>query len=278
MRFVDIDYTYPLTDVPALSGLSLDIPPHQKTVILGPNGCGKSTLLSLANGLLQPDRGEIYWQGERLHYGRKSLKRWRQRVGLAFQNPEQQLVAGTVAEDISYGLYNLGLPQTQIRQRVNQALQEFDLIALRDTPLHHLSLGQKRRLALAGVMVMEPELLFLDEPTTFLDSAQTRHFFRELDRIHQAGTTIVMTTHDVNLANCWADWLVILAAGQVLLSGPPETVWPQLPDYPQITLDIPLLWQIWHNLPPSLRQHQALPRTPAQLTQLIHQAWHHRNF
>lgn len=273
MTFVDIDFTYPLTIQPALSGLTLEIPPQQKTVILGPNGGGKSTLLCLANGLLRPDRGEIYWQGERLTYGRTQLQRWRQRVGLAFQNPEQQLVAGTVAEDISYGLCNLGLPRAEVLHRLHQALHEFDLIPLRDTPLHHLSLGQKRRVALAGVMVMEPELLLLDEPTTFLDSPQSQHFLAELNRIHQAGTTIVMTTHDVNLAYAWADWLVVLGQGQVILTGTPAHVFAQLQDHPHLHLERPILWQIWQNLPRPLQDQHEVPKTPEQLSQILHQAW-----
>ncbi len=273
IRFAEVSYTYPLGRHPVIRGLNLEIPTGQKISILGHNGCGKSTLLCLANGLFRPQVGQLYWQGKLLEYGRRELQQWRQRVGLAFQNPEQQLVAGTVAEDISYGLCNLGLPQPEIHRRLNQALTDFELGAWAETPLHHLSLGQKRRVALAGVMALQPELLLLDEPTTFLDSRQRQHLFEELERIHQAGTTIVITTHDVNLAVAWADWLVVLAEGQVVLTGTPAVVFSQLEQLPQLNIELPLVWQIWQDLPPEIAGETPTPHTAPECSQRIHQAW-----
>lgn len=236
LTFQDVSYSYPCSQELTLNRLSLDIPAHRKTVILGHNGCGKSTLLCLANGLYRPQAGILLWRGQPLGYGTGELRQWRQRVGLAFQNPEQQLVAGTVAEDISYGLCNLKLPKAQILPRLSQALEDFGLEALRERPLHQLSLGQKRRVALAGVMALQPELLLLDEPTAFLDSRQIRRLLGELTRIAQAGTTILMATHDLYLAQRWADWLVVLHQGQVALVGPPPEVFPKITALPELDL------------------------------------------
>ncbi|AFY60145.1 energy-coupling factor ABC transporter ATP-binding protein [Synechococcus sp. PCC 6312] len=236
LTFQDVSYRYPCTEAVILKHLNLDIPAHKKTVILGHNGCGKSTLLCLANGLYRPQTGILLWRGQPLGYGSQELRQWRQRVGLAFQNPEHQLVAGTVAEDISYGLCNLKLPKPQIVSRLSQALQDFGLEALSERPLHQLSLGQKRRVALAGVMALEPELLLLDEPTAFLDSRQIRLLLGELTRIAEAGTTILMATHDLHLAQRWADWLVILHQGQVALTGPPPEVFSKVTALPELDL------------------------------------------
>jgi len=227
LEFKDIHYTYPGGEKTALNGLNLSITATKKIALLGQNWSGKSTLLFLADGLLKPQQGQIHWAGKRLNYDRHSLNQWRQKIGLAFQDPEQQLVAGTVAEDIAYGLYTLKLSQVEIQQRLGQTLAEFGLQDLADQPLHHLSLGQKRRVALAGVMARQPELLLLDEPTAYLDSVQTDNLLEELERIHAAGTTLVIATHDLNFAYQWADWMCILHEGQLVMSGETQDIFSQ---------------------------------------------------
>ncbi len=151
LEFEDVHYAYPMAETPALQGLSLQLPADQNCALIGHNGCGKSTLFLLADGLCQPDRGLIKSADLRLKYDRASLNQWRQRIGLVFQDPEQQLVAPTVAADVSYGLCNLQLPEAEIAQRVERVLREFDLQTLATKPLHHLSLGQKKRVGLASL-------------------------------------------------------------------------------------------------------------------------------
>jgi cobalt/nickel transport system ATP-binding protein len=183
LEFEDVDYRYPLATAPALQGLSLRLPKHKKTALIGQNGCGKSTLFLIADGLAKPDRGIVTLDNVPLTFDRAALKRWRQRVGLVFQDPEQQLVAPTVAADISYGLCNQGLPESEVAAKVMQTLADFDLESLAMSPLQHLSLGQKKRVSIAGVMALQPELLLLDEPTAYLDPVQTRNLLIELDAI-----------------------------------------------------------------------------------------------
>lgn len=265
LEFHSVSYTYPGASHPAIQELNLTIPAGQKTAILGHNGCGKSTLLFLADGLYRCNSGMICWQEEPLRYHSSSLNQWRQRIGLAFQDPERQLVAATVAEDISYGLCNLQLPVAEVARRLQQTMADFSLKNLANQPLHHLSLGQKRRVALAGVMALQPELLLLDEPTAYLDSLQTRNLLQELDRIHTEGTTIVMATHDLNLAYSWADWVMVLHEGRLALSDRTDVVFNNAALLEQLQLGIPTLLEIWHALPEALRDRQRSPKTIAEL-------------
>ncbi|MEQ8464297.1 energy-coupling factor ABC transporter ATP-binding protein [Coleofasciculus sp. E1-EBD-02] len=259
LEFQDINYTYPGGQKPALNGLNSSIPATKKNALLGQNGSGKSTLLFLADGLLKPQQGQIRWARERLNYDRHSLNQWRQKIGLAFQDPEQQLVAGTVAEDIAYGLYTLKLSQAEIKQRLGQTLAEFGLQDLANHPLHHLSLGQKRRVALAGVMARQPELLLLDEPTAYLDSVQTGNLLEELERIHAAGTTLVIATHDLSFAYQWADWIVILHEGQLIMSGEAQDIFSQGNRLAELHLAVPILWEVWQVLVSNLSLPNTMP-------------------
>lgn len=265
LQFENVTYIYPGADHPAIQNLNLTIPAGKKTAILGHNGCGKSTLLFLADGLYRCSAGTISWQGEPLKYQARSLNQWRQRIGLTFQDPEQQLVAATVAEDISYGLCNLQLSKPEIAQRLSQTLIDFNLQDLANQPLHHLSLGQKRRVALAGVMALQPQLLLLDEPTAYLDSRQTRNLIQELDRIQTRGTTIVMATHDLDIAYAWADWVIVLHEGRSVLSDQAHQVFTNVALLEQLQLGIPTLLEIWNALPVALRDRPYPPKTVAEL-------------
>ncbi|HIK25744.1 MAG: ABC transporter ATP-binding protein [Thermosynechococcus sp. Uc] len=267
LEFRQVGFRYPNTTTPVLQDCSFTLEAGQKVALLGLNGSGKSTLFYLAAALYRRDRGEIYWQGQRLIYQPDQLRQWRQRIGLTFQDPEQQLVAATVAEDISYGLYNLDLPTAEIEARLYQTLQDFDLLDLANRPLHHLSLGQKRRVALAGVMALAPTLLLLDEPTTYLDYQQRQQLVQALEHIHRRGTTIVIATHDLDFAYGWADWIMVLVNGQVTVSDRASHVfeqWPTLAPH----LGSPILLDLWHQFPAGWRQNWPLPRTAAALAQI----------
>jgi cobalt/nickel transport system ATP-binding protein len=244
LEFENIDYIYPSAQQSSLNGLSLKIPVKKRCALIGQNGCGKTTLFLLANGLYKPQKGIVYWQEKPIKYDRKSLINLRQKVGLIFQDPEQQLVASTVAEDISYGLCNLGLPEVEIKQRVEQALDEFGLHELAQRPVHHLSLGQKKRVSIADVMVLRPELLLLDEPTAYLDKLHTRNLIATLKKIHADGTTILMATHDLDLVYRWADWVFVMDKGQLVLEGNPQDVFTQRDFLEELQLGVPLIHEI----------------------------------
>ena len=244
LEFEQLYYTYPSANESALNGLNLRIPYHKKCALIGQNGCGKTTLFLLANGLYKPQKGSVNWQGKPLKYDRQSLMKLRQQVGLVFQDPEQQLVGSTVEEDISYGLCNLGLPTGEIKQRVEQALVEFELTQLAQRPVHHLSLGQKKRVSIADVMVLKPELLLLDEPTAYLDKLHTRKLMATLKKIHADGTTIVMATHDLDLVYRWADWIFVMDRGQLVIEGKPQDVFNQREILEDLQLGVPLIYEM----------------------------------
>ena len=244
MEFEDVYYSYPATTQPAIANLTLLIPQGKRCAAIGQNGCGKTTLFLLANGLYKPQQGSIHYEGQRLKYNRNSLIQLKQQVGLVFQNPEQQLIASTVEEDISYGLCNLGLSETAIAQRVQQALTQFELTSFATKPVHQLSLGQKKRVSLAGVMVLQPTLLLLDEPTAYLDPLHTRSLAQTLDTIHRQGTTILMVTHDLEWVYRWSDWVFVLDRGTLLLEGTPKDVFAQEDLLNQLSLGVPLRFQL----------------------------------
>ncbi|MHC0062128.1 energy-coupling factor ABC transporter ATP-binding protein [Nostoc sp. UIC 10890] len=244
LEFEQVYYTYPGAQESALNGLTLKIPSGKRCALIGQNGCGKTTLFLLANGLYKPDSGIVRWRSEPLSYNRNALSNLRQKVGLVFQDPEQQLVASTVEEDISYGLCNLGLPEPEIKDRVEQALVEFELTALAERPVHHLSLGQKKRVSIADVMVLHPELLVLDEPTAYLDVKHTRNLIATLKRIHLDGTTLLMATHDLDLVYRWADWVFVMDKGQLRLEGKPQDVFSQRTLLEELELGVPLIYEM----------------------------------
>jgi cobalt/nickel transport system ATP-binding protein len=263
LEFRDIYYSYPMATAPTLQGLSFRLPRHQRIALIGQNGCGKSTMFMIADGLCQPDRGTVTLDSIPLTFDRAALNRWRQRVGLVFQDPEQQLVAPTVAADISYGLCNQGLPDTEVAIKVTKTLADFNLASLAMSPLQHLSLGQKKRVSIAGVMTLQPELLLLDEPTAYLDPIQTRNLLTELDSIAKLGTTLLIATHDLDFVYQWADWVLVMEEGRLIAEGETLKVFEQLQSMPDFQLGMPILWQMWSRLADKMPDISA-PRSTAE--------------
>lgn len=229
MSFEAVSYTYPCHPQPTLRGLCLSIQAGRRYAVIGQNGCGKTTLFRLANGLYRPSAGQVRWQNQPLRYDRASLCHLRQQVGLVFQNPEEQLVAATVEADLSYGLCNLGLPEADIERRVQETLAAFELTDLADFPVNYLSLGQKKRLAIADIMIMRPRLLLLDEPTAYLDPGQVRNLRHILAMIQATGTTLIIATHDLHFVSDWADWVVVMYQGQVVMENHPAEIFSDQP-------------------------------------------------
>lgn len=254
-------YSYPATDAQALRGLNLCIPSGKKIALCGHNGSGKSTFFLHAIGIHRPAAGGMLWKGEPFSYRQDDLRKLRRQVGLVFQDPEQQLILSTPYEDVSYGLRNAGVPEADISRRTAHILASMQLTSLADKPIHHLSLGQKKRVALAGVLVLEPELLLLDEPTAYLDRASEQQLLAELDRIHAQGMTVVMATHDMNLAYAWADWVLVMDRGTCVMEGTPAEVFAQEETIVSLGLELPLLLDLWQAVPERLRRDAPPPRT-----------------
>ncbi|MFE9257203.1 energy-coupling factor ABC transporter ATP-binding protein [Streptomyces sp. NPDC006879] len=210
VELLDVSYAY--EDGPAvLHRVDFAIREGRSLALLGRNGGGKTTLLRLLSGGLRPDSGEVLLAGEPVRYGRKGLTGLRTSVQLVVQDPDDQLFAASVGQDVSFGPMNLGLTQEAVRERVDEALAALDITALRDRPTHLLSYGQRKRAAIAGAVAMRPRVLILDEPTAGLDPHGQERLLEVLARLGRWGTTVVMATHDVDLALRWADDAAVLA-------------------------------------------------------------------
>jgi cobalt/nickel transport system ATP-binding protein len=213
-----LTYSYP-GGVLALDGLDLKVTRGRRLAILGPNGAGKTTLLLHLNGTLRPASGQVFLEGGAVSYSRAGLSAWRRQVGLVLQDAEDQLFAASVAEDVSFGPLNLGLSEHEARLRVEEALAALDIAGLAERPPHMLSFGQKKRVAIAGAVAMQPDVLLMDEPTAGLDNHGSVHLLAALKQLEAAGTTLVFTTHDVDLAYDFADDVALFSGGKVLAQG-----------------------------------------------------------
>ncbi|MFJ7043461.1 cobalt ABC transporter [Streptomyces sp. JV178] len=198
-------------DGPAvLSDLDFEVREGRALALLGRNGSGKTTLMRLLSGGLRPRSGELTVEGRPVSYDRKGLTGLRTTVQLVVQDPDDQLFAASVAQDVSFGPLNLGLPDDEVRIRVDEALTALGVSALADRPTHLLSYGQRKRTAIAGAVAMRPRVLILDEPTAGLDPDGQERLLATLDGLRRSGTTVVMATHDVDLALRWADDAALL--------------------------------------------------------------------
>lgn len=195
---------------PVLTGLDFEVREGRALALLGRNGSGKTTLMRLLSGGLRPDRGELAVEGRAVRYDRKGLTALRTTVQLVLQDPDDQLFAASVGQDVSFGPLNLGLSDAEVRARVAEALAALDITALADRPTHLLSYGQRKRTAIAGAVAMRPRVLVLDEPTAGLDPDGQERLLTTLDGLRGNGTTVVMATHDVDLALRWADDAALL--------------------------------------------------------------------
>ncbi len=201
---------------PVLHGASLPIWRGRRVALLGANGSGKTTLLRCLSGAHQPHEGWVRFDGQQLRHSRDGLRRHRQRVQLVLQDPDDQLFSASVAQDVSFGPVNQGLPEAQARRRVAEALATLEISHLADRATHHLSFGERKRVATAGAVAMNPDVLLLDEPTAGLDPHGVGLMLAALARLHAAGTTLVVATHDVALALAWADEAALVLGGRVV--------------------------------------------------------------
>ena len=218
----DLTFYYSGNDRASLKDVNIRIRKGVKTVILGANGAGKSTLFYHFNGVFEPSAGKVLFDGDPLSYRRKALRALRSKVSVVLQNPDDQIFGQTVEADVAYGPSNLRLPKDEVDRRVEEALALVGMTDMRDRNTMQLSYGQRKRLALAGALAMKPEVLVMDEPTAGLDPQMALELMELAEQLHHAGTTIVISTHDVDLAYAWADEIHVLRGGELIFSGVSE--------------------------------------------------------
>ena len=234
----EISYRYEGAQESALSGVSLTILDGEMLAIVGHNGSGKSTLAKHLNGLLTPDSGRVLVDGMDTGDEGKLLS-IRQRVGMVFQNPDNQLVTAIVEEDVGFGPENLGVPPAEIRERVDSALREVGMTDYADRAAHALSGGQKQRVAIAGMLAMRPEVLVLDEATAMLDPEGRREVLDIVSRLHrETGITVVMITQHME-ETLLCDRVVVMAGGKISFTGTPREVFRRSGELRELGLDVP---------------------------------------
>ncbi len=203
----------------AIRGMNFSLKTPERVALLGSNGVGKSTLMLMLNGTLRPQEGEILVLGKPIDYSRAGLHLLRRQVGMVLQDPDDQLFGATVEQDVAFGPMNNGMNSTEARMIVDGTLASLGISHLAERPIHELSLGEKKRVAIAGVLVLDPEIVLLDEPTAGLDFGGIRAMLALLKKLHQQGTTLVVSTHDTDLAYEWANEAWILGDGRIAAQG-----------------------------------------------------------
>ena len=217
-------YTYEGNDRRALDGVNVKICRGRKVAFMGGNGSGKSTLFLCLNGILRPESGRVIIDGIPVKYNRKGLLDVRKKVGIVFQEPDNQLFSASVYQEISFGILNLGADEETARREVERVMEEVGITAFSDRPAHALSGGQKKQVAIADILVMHPEVMILDEPAAALDPKHTRIVEEIIERLTDKGITVLMATHDMDYAFAWADEIILMKDGQVIKEGSPGEV------------------------------------------------------
>jgi cobalt/nickel transport system ATP-binding protein len=233
-----LTYHYP-DGTKALEDVDFNAAKGKIIALLGPNGAGKSTLFLHFNGILRPTSGTVQVNGESLKYDKKNLIKIRQRVGIVFQNPDDQLFAPTVIEDVAFGPMNIGLTEVEVEKRVKEALSKVGMEGYEKKAPHHLSGGQKKRVAIAGILAMKPGIMVLDEPTSGLDPKGASQILRLLYQLNKEGMTIVISTHDVDLVPLYAFSVYIISDGKIIKEGSPSEVFDDVTTIRKANLRLP---------------------------------------
>ncbi len=241
------DENTPKEIIPVLENLSLDIKKGEFTAVLGHNGCGKSTLAKLFNAVLIPNEGKVisagYDTSDETH-----LFDIRQHVGMVFQNPDNQIVATIVEEDVAFALENMGVPSEEMRRRVDDALKAVEMYEYREHSPHQLSGGQKQRVAIAGIIAMHPDCIVLDEPTAMLDPKGRKKVMETIKTLNKEhNITIVLITHYMDEA-ALADRVVVMDKGKIMMDDKPQEVFSHVKEMKSLGLDVPQVTELMYRL------------------------------
>ncbi len=279
----DLYYTYReegAVGVPVLRGLSLDIQKGEYVAILGHNGSGKSTFAKLLNAILEADAGELYVAGKNLtspDLTEEDIFELRREVGMVFQNPDNQLVATIVEEDVAFGPENLGVPTEEIRRRVDEALAAVGMSDYARHEPHRLSGGQKQRIAIAGIIAMMPTCMIFDESTAMLDPLGRREVIETFERLNrERGITVLTITHYMNEA-ARADRVIVLDDGKLLMDGTPAEVFARSEELLAVGLDVPQCTSLVHGLRAAGVSLSGEPVTTEECADLICRALEERH-
>src|SRR3989440_10780485 len=233
---------------PALHEVNLSILPGETVAIIGHNGSGKSTLAKLLAAILKPTSGLVQVDGLRTDASGEDLWTIRQRVGIVFQNPDDQLVASTVIDDIAFGPENLGLPRFEIEERIQEAMALLDLEAYAEMAIKDLSVGQKQQVAIAGVLAMRPRYLLLDEPTTMISNHTARHLLNTVQRLaREQNVAVIHITHFMHEVTSFKR-VIVMHEGRLLMDGTPTDIFARADELREVGLDVPMITSLGKRL------------------------------
>lgn len=255
----------------ALKGVNLEIKKGQKIACMGANGSGKSTFFLCLNGIHKPQKGTLYFNDKPIDYSKKGLLELRSKVGIVFQDPDNQLFLASVYQEISFGILNLNISKAKAEQAVEQVIKKLEITPFRHQPTHALSGGQKKQVAIADILVMNPDIIILDEPNAALDPKHTKMVNDIIDQLNEKGITVIISTHDVDYAYQWADEIILFHEGQILIQDTPEIIFQKKELLQQTSLEPPILLQMYDSLCQKgiLKGTPSPPRTLADLESYI---------
>ena len=244
----DVFFTYDGDEKASLQGVNIAIKKGNKVAFMGANGSGKSTFFLCLNGVHKPDAGSIFYRGKPVDYSKAGLKKLRGRVGIVFQDPDNQLFSASVTQEISFGILNMGVPENQAKAEVERVIERMEITPFKDRPTYALSGGQKKQVSIADILVMHPEVIILDEPTGALDPKHTKLVNDWIDRLSSEGITILQATHDIDYACAWADEIVLMKDGKVLKQGTPQEICADKETLSLTNLEEPAVYRIYRKL------------------------------
>ena len=254
---------------PVLKNICFSVKRGEKIAVMGPNGAGKSTFFLNLNGVLQAGQGEIFWDGKKV--GKKERRRLQRNVGFVFQDADSQLIASNVRAEVSFGPINLGLSKEEVIERVEEAIEYLSLSDLQDRPPHYLSGGEKKRVSIADILAMRPEIFLFDEPMAALDPINAEKVEQILYWLHKEGKTILVATHDVDFAYRFADRVLVFSNGCLIADGPPQEIFRQGEIMERAHLKKPIVMAIWEALRKAklVEEQGEYPRTGEQAAEKI---------
>lgn len=270
----NLSFKYP-DGTRALNNINLKIEKGKKISFVGVNGSGKSTLFLNFNGVLKPSKGSLFYKGEEVKYNQKSLLELRKNIGIVFQDPENQLFSASVYQEVSFGAVNLKLEEAEVRNRVDEALKNVNMYAYKDKAVHFLSYGQKKRVSIADILVMNPEIIVFDEPTSSLDPEHSKQIVNIFNELSEKGMTVILSTHDVELAYSWSDYVIVMKDGEIVRCGTPYEIFSDDELIEDSYLEKPLVLEVYEKLYKNghIDSCNKIPRNKQQLFEIINKKY-----
>ena len=255
----------------ALEGVTLDIERGKKVAIIGANGAGKTTLFLHLNGIYKPTSGKIIIDDMDLKYDKKEMKNLRSKIGIVFQDSNTQLFSNSVVEEIAFGPMNMGLSTEEINSRINVILDKLGISNLREKPTHFLSGGEKKKVAIASILAMNPDIIVFDEPLANVDVKGTIEILDILNTLTNEGKTIILSTHDINTIYNWADYVYILSDGKIVGSGVPEDVFSNKRLMNENNIETPWILEVYEEIinNTKLKENHSVPKNKIELFNLL---------